>query len=319
MIQNKKNWQAIAWLTLTAVAMPCFAVSSSAPQAHPTGATNREVETKPKEVAVALELPSDVRVALGVDETQQSYVARTLAASRLPNSLRPDAQTAVLAFLKCRRDAVGLNQNQLNALKNDLAEALMAQASPLPRLDAEFAKMYRDATEDTAWRDYCIQFLGPCYAKAQDPAVKQEILKVLNEAMREKAGAIAATAMLALYRNAVEPEVRTETAGVAAAAAADAAISPGVRATALQVAANLGHHELLPTARGLAQDEKVPAPLRMSAIAAIGTLGDESDRAMLDTLLKGNDMRLHVAIKSALKRLGTGRKYAVQPKPFNRN
>ncbi len=44
-------------------------------------------------------------------------------------------------------------------------------------------------------------------------------------------------------------------------------------------------------------------PLRISAVAAVGMLGDASDKAMLEKLSTGNEVRLHVAAKAALKSL----------------
>ena len=44
-------------------------------------------------------------------------------------------------------------------------------------------------------------------------------------------------------------------------------------------------------------------PLRISAIAAVGMLGDGSDSALLDGLANGKEPRLHAAAKAALKRI----------------
>jgi len=40
-----------------------------------------------------------------------------------------------------------------------------------------------------------------------------------------------------------------------------------------------------------------------AAIAAVGTLGDVSDRPMLDDLVRSSDIRLRTAARSAIKRL----------------
>ena len=50
------------------------------------------------------------------------------------------------------------------------------------------------------------------------------------------------------------------------------------------------------------------APLKMSAIAAIGALGDGDDYDDLKTLSKNTDIRLRVAARSALNKLGVSEK-----------
>lgn len=76
------------------------------------------------------------------------------------------------------------------------------------------------------------------------------------------------------------------------------------RITALQVCARMGERQILPVARALVLAGKTRSvPLRMSAIAAVGTLGGASDRAMLDEFGRNSDVRLRTAARSALKRL----------------
>ena len=72
--------------------------------------------------------------------------------------------------------------------------------------------------------------------------------------------------------------------------------------TALQICAKLGNKAVLPSARRLASSRE-SVPLRMSAIAAVGTLGNADDQVVLEEYAKSSDVRLRKSAQSALKRL----------------
>ncbi|OGV84517.1 MAG: hypothetical protein A3K19_32770 [Lentisphaerae bacterium RIFOXYB12_FULL_65_16] len=84
--------------------------------------------------------------------------------------------------------------------------------------------------------------------------------------------------------------------------AADAKVCEPVRVTALQVCAGLGHQPALTLAREIVNGNN-GACLRMSAVAAIGTLGDASDLPCLEQLSQSPDVRLRNAATSARQRL----------------
>ena len=67
----------------------------------------------------------------------------------------------------------------------------------------------------------------------------------------------------------------------------------------------LGDVDVLPVARQIAAST-AGVPLRMSAIAAEGTLGSESDRPLLEKYSASSDARLRTAAQSALGRLAKG-------------
>ena len=251
-----------------------------------------------------LDLEKNVQIVLGLDSEKLGYEPRIMAANNLSKVLQADTQTALIRFLYSTPDSAKLSANQLNALKNDIANVLVGQNSVSPDLDNSLIEMFRDAKMDAVWRDYCIQFLGMRYSQVSNAAIKKEIWRVMMEALANKAEAIAATALLALYHNAdSDDKLKDEVAQAATSAARNADTPPQVRMTALQIGANLGIEELLPVARELAKDEKAAIVLRISAIAAIGTLGNASDLAMLDVMAKDQGSRLCMAAEAARKKI----------------
>lgn len=71
--------------------------------------------------------------------------------------------------------------------------------------------------------------------------------------------------------------------------------------TALQICAKLGEKAVLPDARKLAAGGSIP--IRMSAMACLGMLGDKSDIGMLKASESSTDIRLKTAAQVALKKL----------------
>jgi len=70
----------------------------------------------------------------------------------------------------------------------------------------------------------------------------------------------------------------------------------------LQICAKFNDKRALPIARKIAESA-ASTHLRMSAIAAVGTLGDSSDRPMLEKYASSSDARLRESAQSALNRL----------------
>lgn len=73
--------------------------------------------------------------------------------------------------------------------------------------------------------------------------------------------------------------------------------------TALQIAATAGDTHALTPARAWANDTATPVPLRMSALATLGILGNDTDKPLLDRLAQSGEFRLRTAARSALKKI----------------
>lgn len=249
-------------------------------------------------------VPTSGDVAAVTDAAGTSLDARLAALSRLGKAL-PDADVeALLAFLDRRDAADALPPEKLNALKNDVANTLRGQSRFPAALPWRLAAMWRDPGHDGVWRDYCIQHAGAAWVQTGDPAAREEVRAVFWKAAADPAAPGSGTALIVL-RNLVSSgaEDRAKVAERAAASASSGGAPEGVRVTALQIAAELGHSGTAALARPILTDRTQPVHLRMSAAAALGRTGDASDLPALRALAASSEPRLRSAASAAVARL----------------
>ena len=130
----------------------------------PAAATNQPGKTG-KVVIPASTLPAgwqDFRTI-----TEQERLDRVTAA--MENHTLP---ADVLAFFEQEI----FNRQHWDVTRNNMANALVWQESPNPRMHELFAKMLADESESPVWRDYCLQFLSECLKTSSDPDAIQSLL-----------------------------------------------------------------------------------------------------------------------------------------------
>ena len=84
------------------------------------------------------------------------------------------------------------NRQHWDVTRNNMANALVWQEQPNPRLHELFAKMLADETESPVWRDYCLQFLSECLKSSSDP----EAIKALLARYAQGKDGLAGTAIV---------------------------------------------------------------------------------------------------------------------------
>ena len=250
----------------------------------------------------AVEVPDSIKLIAGL-EGDKSYESRICDAGRLCRNLSERELTSLLYFLHKKEGDDVIPLLEFDAIKNDVASAIMNQE----RLSIEFAPhliaMYYDKSLDDVWRDYCVQFLGQCYGKIENPQERAVVRNLFNEALKDKAG-IPGAALIAMSGLAENPEFdRRKIAEAAYALCIDTNIDDMIKTTALQVCAKLKKHEVLAIARDMIKTSK-NVPLKMSAVATVGAIGDNSDHDILRSLAKSSDVRMRTASKAALKKMG---------------
>jgi hypothetical protein len=243
-----------------------------------------------------------VRLIAGLAE-EKAYIPRLKAIRSLETQppLTPGERSALLAFLRRTDGTEGTDEMELAALKNDTVEHLLK----LPGMPGIFARdlleMQADPAQSATWRNYCVQFFGRVYAStpgAELRAVARERLFLLAESPDPET---CGTALLALATLDGNPEIDSARAAACAMAAAkDPANKEGLRLTALQVAAGLGHAGAVPLARKWLAGEK-SANLKAVAIGVLGKHGVPADRALIGPYLTHPDPRLGGAARAALK------------------
>jgi len=235
-------------------------------------------------------------------DRQTAYLARVRCLDEVSPSLSDDETYALLQLIHYPARQSGLRAEESDAFRNVLANALKASALNTDTFAEHLMAMFQDQTESPVWRDYCIQHLGSIWAGLSEHR-KGYARKLLWQATRDETGAIAGTALLALYHNAGQDIIDVQRVGDAAVEmAADPSVKPAVRLTALQVAAALDDKRIIDTARLLLAGEG-DIHLKMSALATIGTQGDTSDIPALSQYAKSHDIRLRTAARVALKKL----------------
>jgi hypothetical protein len=129
---------------------PVPVIQTSVVDGVPTAATNQSGQAGTA-VIPAEKLPAgwtDFRTI-----TEQERLDRVTAA--MENHTLP---ADVLAFFEKEL----FNRQHWDVTRNNMANALVWQESPNPRLHELFAKMLADESESPVWRDYCLQFLSEC-------------------------------------------------------------------------------------------------------------------------------------------------------------
>ena len=261
-----------------------FCAGFAAPAADDTGETAR------------------VRLIAGLG-AEKAYMPRLLAIRALEREtpLSVAERSALLAFLRRTDGLGGADETEPAALKNDVAERLLG----LPDMPGGFARdlldMQADPAQSATWRNYCVQFLGRTYAATPGPALRKEVRERLRALAEAADPETCGTALIALASLAGNPEIDARRAGDRAMAVAlDAAKPEGLRLTALQAAAGLGHASAAPAARGWLAVEK-SAGLRAAAIGVLGARGGPADRALIEPYLRDPDPRLSGAARAALR------------------
>jgi len=84
------------------------------------------------------------------------YEPRIRAVGRLGTGLDGEGVAAILGFLRRRVEEDTLSPLQLNAIKNNLCNALMRQEPPPSEFGLHLAAMFYDRSFDPVWRDYCL-------------------------------------------------------------------------------------------------------------------------------------------------------------------
>jgi hypothetical protein len=252
-------------------------------------------------VAPVAAIPASLETVFDKDAR---YEPRIKAVDRLGTHLDGESVAAILGFLHRRVEEDTLAPLQLDAIKNNLCNALMRQ-DPLP---AEFGlhlvAMFYDRSFDMAWRDYCLQFLGRWYPHAQGDEERAAVAKTLWDATLETDAGLAGTALIALGNLTDQPGIgRQKVMDAALEIATNVKAADLSRITAIQVCARLEDRRILSHARALVGDGKASVPVRVSAVGAIGLLGVPTDIALLEEAMAGADSRIAVATQAAVKRL----------------
>jgi len=255
---------------------------------------------------LADQITSDVAAVVGWGE--RSEPQRNLV-RQLGTNLSDVDRKVLSAFLDLPfSEQRGTGNLAFNALKNDVLGKLLQQNVIETGFGFYLVRMYKDERLDDVWRDYCIQFVSAywnrrCVLGAWQPDEKQALLDACRHAATCVDIPVAGTALLTLCRIAEESPNSMESpvpiSDIAVGVARNENACNAARATAIQVCARLNRRDILSLCRKLAVSPG-DVTLRMSAIAALGSLGDRSSLAAIQSLSTSSEPRISLAARGAL-------------------
>jgi hypothetical protein len=220
--------------------------------------------------------------------TEQERLDRVTAA--MENHTLP---ADVLAFFEKEL----FNREYWDVTRNNMANALVWQESPNPRLHELFAKMLADESESPVWRDYCLQFLSECLKSSSDP----EAIKSLLTRYAQGKDGLAGTAMVNVGLQEAAGRMKpdgTFSQQLEAQLADPEVVTP----TKLSILAMIGKRNdvrLLPLVRTYATNTN--DSLRRCAIATLGQIGAPSDLPLIRAGLTDPNRSVQMAAEAALK------------------
>lgn len=171
----------------------------------------------------------------------------------------------------------GENSPSTRTRINNLMSVMVVNSDKYPELMSALVAIHHDPSQDVVIRDYAIQHLVQMWSVATESS-KDVIAAVLFKALDERTSTIAGTALLGLFRiSSVDKAVGKARVGEHALdMAADDQAGVMVRATALQVCAEMKISEVAPIAVKLLDKNDSPI-VRKSAIKALTKLGEDDE------------------------------------------
>lgn len=240
------------------------------------------------------------------------YDARLKAARALSDHLPKQDVDAILRFIRSPKPD-DCRTRQWHTLFNDTVNALRHQQEAPAHLTDTLIGVYR-SSDDVILKDFAIQHLRGWYsdpdplAKTEQSAVKRPlILETIKHASQQTQYTYSGTALNCLHYIDLETKGANYLLGNdldsrIVTAARESSTNKHCRISAIQLCAMRGLGEVLPVIREIASDSEANVSLRLSAIAALGRLGNEQDRALLEQI-NNNGGRLARAAEPALRNL----------------
>jgi hypothetical protein len=234
------------------------------------------------------ELPSGWEDFFSLGEGEQlSRVTEVMGASNLPGD--------VLRFFEHEL----YNRRHQDVMRNNMANALVGQETPNPKLHELFIKMLEDETEDPVWRDYCIQFLSESLKSTSEPKLVKETLARYAKGKDSKSGT--AIVHLAFQEGEGRVQLDESFSKQIETQLTDPQVDLATKVSILGVIGQRKDVRLLPLVRTYAKDRD--ASLKRCAIAALGQIGTQEDIPLIQACLADSNRAVQLAAKAAEERL----------------
>jgi hypothetical protein len=257
---------------------------------------------------------SSPQIALIFDSSLH-WEERIQAVRDLPEKLKPQTLERLFAFLE---EPPPADENHWYLICNEVMEVLRKRNLVSDIYTPRCLSLVKSATAAPVIRDYAAQHLGQWIsgidpnAREQDPVQARLAFDELCSAASDPANGqlTLAGTILNTLADAVtngSPSIQQERNATGRLAlqildAPEGLVSTFNRATAIQVAARMQVPELPERCRILASNPQAPADVRLSAIAALGLVGEAGDRTLLQSFV--SDETFKFAAAAAVERVG---------------
>jgi len=216
-------------------------------------------------------LSAAVKALLLQDGKKHNYPSLLQAIAELNYTLSAADVAALLEMLAWPNDRFPekMRPIEINAVKNDVLDKLLRQETLPEGIGLKLVEMAGNATQDAVWRDYCVQFMDPCYERLslatkehKEPksqgsegagnysvhnhsVEKEAVREAMFQALDERDSTIAGTALIGLENlSRTHGEFDRELiAAKAVEIASDGMASTESRMTALRLASGLATKE----------------------------------------------------------------------------
>lgn len=232
------------------------------------------------------------------------FGTRDQASHALSTKLPAEDVDALLRFLVRPPADDAASADELASLKNNAADALLAQGDLPQGLFDRFQAAFADEAQGEIWREYVVQKIPELVQRASG-SVRAQGLAFLRERLVDIRHIYAGTALLGMQRlNEASPPLVSgrEVVEAARKILAEDGYAPASKISALQILARHEHDEARTLARQWIVEER-PMMLRVSALATLGDVGGASDQDVLASYATNPDLRLRTAARAALAKL----------------
>jgi len=306
-----KNWLTIVTFVLLLTFGVVWVVSHGEDQSSSEAGPSKATEIKRPRLAPNVRFLPQIEA---ICDPSLHWEERVRAVRELPDKLDKPTTDRLFAFLQ---EPPATGEEKWYLVCNEIMEVLRKRNLVPDVYTKNLLTLIQSSTADPTIRDYAAQHLAQWVSGIDPSACEKDPRQAAAafEAMCREASnpangqlTLAGTTLNALADAVTHggPTVQQERAAVGRLALRMVDSPAGVfsnvnRSTALQVAARLQMPEVPQRSRMLALDTNTPADVRLSAIAALGLVGDAEDRALLYSFV--SDEAFKFAAAAAVERV----------------
>lgn len=193
--------------------------------------------------------------------------------------------------------------DELAALKNNVADAVIAQEAPPKGMLSWFLEMYADSKQGDLWRGYIVQKMAEIIQRLKSPDDVKRGVYFLWSQLRAQHPIEAALGLDRLHE--ARPDLVSKEELVRSFGALLAGMEPSqqLKRVVLQLFGKYDTTGARREAIRFLRDKDSELMLKASALATLGQVGNVEDKGLIEPYVSSPDIRLSTAASVALKRV----------------